>query len=215
MEFEKNKNLNQVRRLVNRAAYDYETVNQLLDSAILGHVGFAVDGQPFVIPMLYARHEESIYLHGYVSARIAKVLATGCPVTMSVAHVDGLVVSKSPFHNSVNYRQVSAFVVFGTGKLVDDEDEKLEALRIITEGLLKDNWGDGRLPSKTEIKSTSVIRVDIESASTKDIEDPENKHVWTGVVPIASVVGEPIPSEYNTAPSAPEYITRLVGGPGK
>ena len=109
--------------------------------------------------------EETIYLHGYVSARFAKVLATGCPVSMSVAHMDGFVVSKSPFHNSVNYRSA---IVFGTGTLIPEEDDaKYEALRIITDTLLKGHWDNSRLPTKAETKGTSVIRLNIESASAK------------------------------------------------
>jgi len=186
---------NRVRQIREYANYDMRAVHTILDSAFVGHVGFVQDEQPFVIPMLYAREGSTLYLHGARKARIVKQLASGAPICMNVTLVDGIVVARSAFHSSMNYRSA---VVFGSGRLLENDAEILHALEIVSEHVFPGRWKELRAPSAREIAMTGVVAIDIDSASAKvadDLPDDEETDyetpIWAGVVPIETTLGEP------------------------
>ena len=179
---------NKVRQLRDKAAYDKETVNAILDSAVLAHVAFVENGQPVVVPMLYGREDETLYLHGARKARIIRLLEATGMACLNITHVDGLVFARSAFNSSMNYRSAT---VFGPARLVDGEQEKLHALRVITECTMPGRWAELRDPHLNEVKMTGVIAIDIESASAKvstgmPDDEPEDYDipVWAGVLPL-------------------------------
>ena len=181
---------NKVRQLRDKAAYDTETVHGILDSALLASVAFVEDGQPVVVPMLYGREGETIFLHGARKARIIRLLESTSTACLNVTHVDALVYARSAFNSSMNYRSVT---VFGTPRLIDDADEKLHALRVITECTMPGRWDELRDPLEKEVKMTGVIALDIETASAKvssgmpDDEDEDYEiPVWAGILPLQS-----------------------------
>lgn len=185
---------NKVRRIPNRGHYDKETIYPILDSGFLCHVGYSVDGQPYVIPTLYGRHEDNIYLHGSAASRMLKNLSQGIAVCLTVTHVDGLVLARSAFHHSMNYRSA---VVFGTAVEVTGE-EKDQGLFVISESVLKGRWDEVRGPNDKELKATTVLRLTIESASAKIRTGPPSDEgedyalpIWAGVVPIRQVYETP------------------------
>jgi uncharacterized protein len=187
----------EVRRNPGRAAYEADAVHAVLDAAPLGHVGFVVEGQPYVIPMLFGRAGDALYLHGSVASRLVRTLAEGVEVCLTVTLVDGLVLARSAFHHSMNYRSA---VVFGRAHPVDG-DEKLNALRAISEHLRPGRWDEVRAPTEVELRQTSVLRLDVEAASAKartggPIDDAEDLAlpVWAGVIPCELAWGEPIPA---------------------
>jgi len=178
---------NTVRRNPDRGHYDKATVYGILDSGFLCHVGFVVDEQPFVIPTLYGREDDSVYLHGSAASRMMKSLATGIDVCLSVTHVDGLVLARSAFHHSMNYRSA---VVFGTAVEVTGE-EKERGLFVISENVLKGRWDEVRQPNEKELKATTVLRLSMENASAKIRTGPPSDEdedyalpIWAGVVPM-------------------------------
>jgi len=186
----------QVKRLPKRGAYDRETVFKILDEAFVCHVGFVVEGQPFVIPTNFGRSGETLYLHGSAASRMLRTLSQGIPVCVTVTLTDGLVLARSAFHHSVNYRSV---VVLGTARLVEDPAEKMEALRLFTEHIMKGRWGDIRWPSEHEMKGTTVLALPLEEVSAKvrtggpiDDEEDYSLPVWAGVLPLPVVPAEPI-----------------------
>lgn len=203
---------NTVRRLAARGHYDRETVHSILDEAFLCHVGFTVDEQPFVIPTLYARVDETIYIHGSTVSRMLKNLSEGVRVCLNVTITDGIVLARSAFHHSMNYRSVA---VFGIGRLVSDESEKMNALEAISENVIRGRWEDARLPTKKEMDVTTVIAVGIEEASAKIREggpkDDKRDYelpIWAGVVPMKVVSGTPIPDELLAdGIELPDYIS--------
>src|ERR1700756_5820254 len=187
----------QVRRLPKRGAYDGETVFKILDEAFVCHVGFVVDGQPYVIPTNFGRVGETLYLHGSAASRMLRTLSEGIPVCVTVTLVDGLVLARSAFHHSVNYRSV---VVLGTARLVEDPAEKMEALRLFTEHIMKGRWNDIRRPTEQEMKGTTVLALPLEEVSAKvrtggpiDDEEEYSLLVWAGVLPLETVTNAPIP----------------------
>lgn len=186
----------QVKRLPKRGKYDRETVHAILDSGFVCHVGFCVDGQPYVIPTNYGRSGDTVYLHGSAASRMLRTLSEGVPVCVTVTLVDGLVLARSAFHHSVNYRSV---VMLGTARLVDDPEEKTEALRLFTEHVMKGRWEDVRWPTEQELKATTVLALPLEEVSAKvrtggpvDDEADYTLPVWAGVLPIETVAKEPI-----------------------
>jgi uncharacterized protein len=201
----------QVKRLPRRGHYERETVYQILDSAFVCHVGFNVDGQPYVIPTNYGRSGDTLYLHGSAASRMLKTLSTGVPVCVTVTHVDGLVLARSAFHHSVNYRSV---VILGTARLVDDPAEKMEALRVFTDHVLKGRWDDVRIPTEQELKATTVLALPLEEVSAKlrtggPIDDEEDYAlpVWAGVLPLQTVAKSPEPdANRKNDPPIPEYL---------
>lgn len=179
-----------------RAVYDRDEAYRILDEGFLCHVGFVVDGQPFVIPTSYGRKEDSLYIHGSAASRMLRHMKDGVPVCITVTLLDGLVLARSIFNHSMNYRSV---VVLGTATLLDDPTEKLEALRLLSEHILPGRWAESRQPNEKELKATSVLRVPIEEFSAKvrqgpavDDEADYSFPTWAGVVPLNMVAGEPI-----------------------
>jgi len=201
----------QVKRLPKRGHYDRETVYQILDTAFVCHVGFNVDGQPYVIPTNYGRAGDTLYLHGSAASRMLKTLSEGVPVCVTVTHVDGIVLARSAFHHSVNYRSV---VIFGTARLVDSPAEKMEALRIFTEHVMKGRWDDVRQPTEQELKATTVLALPLEEVSAKvrtggplDDEADYSLPVWAGVLPLETVAKEPVPdSQRKSDRPVPDYL---------
>jgi len=185
-----------VKREPHRGAYDRETIDAILDEALLCHLGFQVDGRPTVIPTLHARVGDRLYVHGSAASRMLRHAASGMPMCATVTLFDGLVLARSVFNHSVNYRSV---VVFGTATLVDDA-EKREALRALTEQLAPGRWDEARQPTAKELKATSILSLPLDEASAKvrtgaEEDEPEDLDlpVWAGVVPV-HLAAEP--SEY-------------------
>lgn len=181
---------NKVRQLREKAAYDRETVHGILDSALLASVSFVQNGQPVVVPMLYGREGESVFLHGARKARVIRLLEGTGTACMNVTHVDALVYARSAFNSSMNYRSVT---VFGKASLVDDWDEKLHALRVISECTMPGRWDELRAPHDKEVKQTGIIKLEIESASAKvstgmpdDEDDDYDIPIWAGILPLQS-----------------------------
>jgi len=184
------KKRNKVRQLREKASYDRETVHGILDSALLAAVGFVEDGQPVVVPMLYGREGETIFLHGARKARVVRLLEGTSTACLNVTHVDALVYARSAFNSSMNYRSAT---VFGTPRLIDDPAEKLHALRVISECTMPGRWDEVRDSHENEIKMTGVIAIDIESASAKISSGmPEDEDadydipIWAGILPLHS-----------------------------
>jgi nitroimidazol reductase NimA-like FMN-containing flavoprotein (pyridoxamine 5'-phosphate oxidase superfamily) len=201
-----------IKRFPLRAHYDRDTIYRILDEALICHVGFAVQGQPYVIPINFARMEDHIVLHGAKASRLMKHIEAGHPVCVEAAIVDGLVLARSVFHHSVNYRSV---VVFGKGRLVEDEREKLAALQAITEHLLPGRWQEARLPNRKELNATRVVSIRIEEASAKirtgppaDEQEDYALPVWAGILPLQEKPLAPIRDEVQSeAIPLPEYIS--------
>jgi nitroimidazol reductase NimA-like FMN-containing flavoprotein (pyridoxamine 5'-phosphate oxidase superfamily) len=187
----------ELRRIPNRGSHDWETINQILDAGFLAHVGFCVDGQTFVIPTLYGRDGEKLYLHGSAVSRMLRELETGIPTCVTVTLVDGLVLARSAFHHSMNYRSV---VAFGSARKIAEPERKVESLRIISEHIISGRWADVRKPSEKEVKATTVLEFSISEASSKvrsgpplDDESDYELPVWAGVLPLAMKFRPPIP----------------------
>ena len=202
----------QVKRLPKRGKYDAETVYKILDEAFVCHVGFVVDGQPFVIPTNFGRVADTVYLHGSAASRMLRTLSAGIPVCVTVTLVDGLVLARSAFHHSVNYRSV---VILGTAKLVEDPTEKMEALRLFTEHIMKGRWDEIRWPNEQELKGTIVLALPLEEVSAKvrvggpvDDEEDYSLSVWAGVLPLAQTKGAPVPdTRLKEGTPVPQYIS--------
>jgi len=183
-------------READRAIYDRETAYRILDEGFLCHVGFVTDGQPFVIPTSYGRSRDNLYIHGSAASRMLRHLKEGVPVCVTVTLLEGLVLARSIFNHSMNYRSV---VVLGKATLVDDPVEKLEALHLLSEHIIPGRWADSRQPNERELKATSVLRLPIEEFSAKvrlgpPVDDEEDYlfPTWAGVVPLEMKAGEPI-----------------------
>jgi uncharacterized protein len=185
-----------VGRIPARGRYDREEVYRILDAGFVCHVGFSVDGQPFVIPTSYWRKGDSLYFHGSAASRMLKNLSAGAPVCVTVTHVDGLVLARSAYHHSINYRSV---VVLGRAVPVLDEQEKVEALEAFVNSMVPGRWDDVRKPNPGELKATQVFKVAIREASAKirtgpPVDEPEDLElaVWAGVIPLAESAGAAI-----------------------
>ena len=203
-----------IRRRSGRGRYDRATIHAILDEGLVGHVGIASDDQPYVIPVLYARDGEQIYLHGSPLSRMLRNLAEGVPMCLTVTLLDGLVLARSAFHHSMNYRSV---VVLGEGRAVRDRHEKQEALRVIVERMAPGRSEDARGPSAKELKATEVVVLPIAEASAKirtgppaDAADDYELPVWAGVVPLGLSVGAPVADERCSVP-VPDYVTDWPG----
>ena len=181
---------NKVRQLREKAAYDRASVHAVLDAGLVASVGFVQDGQPVVVPMLYGREDETLYLHGARKARVIRLLEQTQTACVNVTHVDGLVFARSAFNSSMHYRSAT---VFGTPALVDDYDDKVHALRVISESTMPGRWDELREPHENEVKMTGVIRLAIDTASAKrasgmpdDEDDDYEIPIWAGVLPLRS-----------------------------
>ena len=185
---------NKVKRLPKRGHYDRQTIYEILDGTFLCHVGFVADGQPFVITTAFGREGDKIYIHGSSKSRMLMNAEKGIPVCVTVTHLDGLVLARSSFHHSMNYRSA---VIFGTAKKVEGE-EKEKGLFVISENILKGRWDEARVPNDKELKATTVLCIEIESASAKvrtgppgDEEEDYALPVWAGVIPFYQGIGQP------------------------
>ncbi len=186
-------------REAHRGAYDRETIYKILDEAYVCHVGFATDGQPFVIPTLFGRVGDAVYFHGSAASRMLRNVSEGISVCVTVTLTDGFVLARSVFNHSMNYRSV---VALGKAVLVDAPEEKLEALRAFTEKIIPGRWNDARQPNEKELKATSILRLPLTEVSAKirsgPVEDDAADYalpVWAGVIPLALTPGGPIRDE--------------------
>jgi nitroimidazol reductase NimA-like FMN-containing flavoprotein (pyridoxamine 5'-phosphate oxidase superfamily) len=186
----------QVRRLPERGSYDPDFIYSILDEALICHVGFVHEGNPVVIPTIHARVEDELYFHGSPASRTLRSMRSGSTVSVNVTLLDGLVVARAAFHNSMNYRSV---VVFGEPRIVDDPEEKWEALRAITEHVLPGRWADSRPMTEKEMKGTLVVALPVGESSAKvrrggpgDEEEDYDLPIWAGVIPLSQVAGQPI-----------------------
>ncbi len=203
----------QVKRLPKRGAYDRETVFKILDEAFVCHVGFVVEGQPYVIPTNFGRAGETLYLHGSAASRMLRTLSEGIPVCVTVTLVDGLVLARSAFHHSANYRSV---VILGTARLVSEPAEKMAALRLFTEHIMKGRWEQIRQPNEQELKGTTVLALPIEEVSAKvrtggpvDEEADYELPIWAGVLPLPVVPATPIAdARLRSGLTVPENVVR-------
>jgi nitroimidazol reductase NimA-like FMN-containing flavoprotein (pyridoxamine 5'-phosphate oxidase superfamily) len=185
-----------LKRLPKRGVYDRELVYRILDEGFICHVGFVAEAQPVVIPTGYARVADKLYIHGSQASRMLRTLGQGIDVCITVTLVDALVLARSAFHHSMNYRSV---VVFGQAAVVLEREEKLEALRALSEHMIPGRWDEVRQPTEQEMKATSVLTVPLDEVSAKvrtgpplDDEEDYELSVWAGLIPLRLVAGEPI-----------------------
>lgn len=200
-----------VRRLPKRGAYDRDTIHAILDEALLCHVGFVVDGAPVVIPTIHWRDGDTLYIHGSAASRMLRTLKDGVEACVTVTLLDGLVLARSAFHHSMNYRSV---VVFGRAKLVESDEEKLRALDTLVEHVIHGRSKEVRPPNGVELKQTMVLALPIEEASAKirtggPVDDDEDYAlpVWAGVLPVSLTPGEPV-VDRDVSVDVPEYVTK-------
>ena len=200
-----------VKRLPARGHYDSETINAILDEALVCHVGFSVDGQPYVIPTSYARVGDMLYIHGSAASRMLREITKGIEICVTVSLIDGLVLARSAFHHSINYRSV---LILGQATLVEDIDEKNRALEAITEHIVPGRWTAVRPPTELELKGTSVLSLLISEASAKvrtgppvDDEEDYALDVWAGVLPVSLETGNPIADpRIKAGIEVPDYV---------
>lgn len=202
-----------VTRLAKRASYDKEIIIAILKEGLVCQISFIHENQPFLLPHVYALRDDKIYIHGSVGSFMLRALKKEIELCFSVTLLDGLVLARSAFHHSVNYRSV---VVFGKAKLVEDEQEKTEALKALTEHVVPGRWETVRPPNATELKQTMVLSIPLEEASAKiraggpiDDEEDSKLEVWAGVLPLKVAAGEPVPDEkHKSHVPTPSYLKR-------
>jgi len=208
-----------LKRLPQRGVYDRAMIHQILDEGLICHVGFVSEGQPFVIPTIYVRVGEKICLHGSPGSRMLQALQRGVEACVTVTLVDGLVLARSAFHHSMNYRSV---IVFGVASVVEDPEEKIEVLRALTDHLIRGRWQDIRSPTVQELKRTLVLALPIQEASAKvrvgaplDDEEDYQLLVWAGIIPLRLAAADPIPDPRLPAGiSTPKYAAAYTGPTG-
>lgn len=206
----------QVKRIPKRGHYDKETLCNILDDGRICHVGFCIDGQPFVIPTLYGRKEDVIYIHGASTSRMLSNINKGIPVCLTVTHVDALVLARSGFHHSMNYRSA---VIFGEAVKVP-ENEKIEILKVISDHIIPGRWEEVRAPNKKELKATTVMAIKIEQASSKIRTGPPSDEkedlelgIWAGLLPIVTSYGKPKPDEFVKNEKIPDSVIQALEYP--
>jgi len=213
MAFDSPTSRTRVNRLPKRGDYSQKTIYAILDAGFLCHAGFVVDGQPYVIPTGYGRAGDTLYLHGSAASRMLRTLAGGVDVCVTVTLLDGIVLARSAFHHSMNYRSV---MMLGKASAVEADAEKAAALRVISEQIVRGRWDDVRKPTAQELKATAVLKLPIEEASAKirtgpplDDEEDYALNVWAGVLPLAIRAGEPV-ADPRLAPGAkvPKYLMK-------
>lgn len=208
-----------VRRAPKRADYDRETIHAILDEALVAHLGFVADGQPYVIPTLHARVGDEVLIHGSAASRMIRALGSGVPACLTVTLIDGLVLARSAFHHSMNYRSV---VVLGEARFVEGDAEREAALAAFTDRLVPGRWDEVRTPSRQELKGTRVLALPLTEASAKlrgggPVDDDEDYalDVWAGVVPLRVVPGAPVPDErLRDGVAVSPAVAAWVGGAG-
>jgi len=200
-----------VKRIPGRGVYERDVVNAILDEGFIAHLGVVVDGAPRVLPFVYARIGDLLYLHGSTGNRVLRRLRDGEPVCITVTHIDALVVARSAFHNSVNYRSV---VIHGSGEEVTDPAERDRALKATIEHVMPGRWKDVRPPNEAELRRTMIVRIPLDEASAKvrggePVEEPEDLSMtcWAGVVPIRLAFGQPRGDQYLAQGTpVPDYL---------
>ncbi len=209
-----------VRRMPARADYERETIDAILDEALVAHLGFAVEGEPYVIPTLHARVGDRVCFHGSSASRTVRALAAGASVCLTVTLLDGLVLARSAVHHSVNYRSV---VVLGKAVPIEDQAEKMAAIEAFTERLIPGRWDEARPPTAKELKAIQVLALPLNEASAKvrsggpvDDEEDYALDTWAGVIPLETVAGEPMPdarltNDIPVSPAARAWPTRRNG----
>jgi nitroimidazol reductase NimA-like FMN-containing flavoprotein (pyridoxamine 5'-phosphate oxidase superfamily) len=206
---------NRLLRLAKRAEYDRQAIYDIVDAALICHVAYVIDGQPYVIPTLHARDGDTLLLHGHGTSRTLEHAGAGNPVCVGITHTDGIVLARSMFNHSINYRSVA---IYGNGRAITDSGEKTDALYRFSEKIVPGRWNDVRPMSEQELKATAVVAIDIEQASAKirtgePKDEPEDLGfpAWAGVIPIAEVYGTPAPEQHVPADSpVPPYISELI-----
>jgi uncharacterized protein len=204
-----------LRRLPKRGSHDRETIDAILDEALVCHLGFVHDGHPFVVPTLHARRGDEVLIHGSAASRALRTLAAGAPVCLTATLIDGLVLARSAFHHSVNYRSV---VLLGSARLLEGAKEKEAALEAFVERATPGRWEHVRWPTAQELKGTKVLALPIDEASAKvrrggpvDDEEDHALHVWAGVVPLRTQPGEPEPDPLmRDGVGVPEHVQRVA-----
>jgi len=202
-----------LKRLPQRGSYDRDVVYRILDEGFVCHVGFAVDGQPFVIPTAYGRVGDKLYIHGSAASRTLRGLSGGIPVCVTVTLVDGLVLARSAFHHSINYRSV---VILGAATMVEAAEEKMTALRAFTEHVIPGRWDDVREPNDQELKGTSVLALPLVEVSAKvrtgppkDDEEDMTIPAWAGELPLRITAGSPVDDpKLSAGIRPPAYVTQ-------
>lgn len=200
-----------LKRLPKRGTHEREVVNKILDEGFICHVGFVVDGRPVVIPTAYGRQGDKLYLHGAAASRMLKALGEGVDVCVTVTLLDGLVLARSAFHHSLNYRSV---VIFGRAQVVEDEGEKMEAMRVFTDHIMRGRWEEARRPNQKELRATLVLSLALVEASAKirtgpPVDDEEDMQlpVWAGELPLLLAKDDPLPdSQLRAGVELPRYI---------
>ncbi len=210
--FDKTK-LNTVKRIPKRGAYDKATIYAILDGQFLCHMSWEDQGQPYLIPTAFGRVDDTLYVHGSSKSRMLSMLADGRPLCLVVTHLDALVLARSVFHHSMNYRSA---VIYGRAQIVEG-GEKMEALRVITEQIIPGRWDEARLPNEIEMKATTVLAIEIETASAKvrtgppsdDAEDYDLP-IWAGILPVKQGYTDPIvdPDMKSSQPIAPSVLAK-------
>lgn len=200
-----------LKRLPARGEYDRDVVYRILDEAFVCHVGFVADGKPVVIPTSFGRIDDDLYIHGSAASRMLRSLAEGIDACVTVTLIDGLVLARSAFHHSINYRSV---VVFGRALVVNDPEERMRALRALTDHIVsEERWKDVRPPNESELRATLVLKLPLAEVSAKirtgppiDDEEDYSLPIWAGVVPLAQTAGAPVPDDRVPAEiETPEY----------
>lgn len=205
----------EVRRLPKRAVYDRDAVYRILDEGLVCHIGFVADGQPVVIPTNYGRHGDMLYIHGSMASRMFRALSKGADVCVTVTLLDGLVLARSAFHHSMNYRSV---VIFGKAGVIDDEEAKREALRVLMAHLVPGRWEEIRSPNPKELLATMVLAIPLTEVSAKvrtgppvDDEEDYALPVWAGVLPLELTAGAPQADDRLAKNIAvPEHVRRYT-----
>ncbi|MDT5124132.1 MAG: uncharacterized protein QOC96_3614 [Acidobacteriota bacterium] len=200
-----------LKRLPKRGNYERDVVNAILDEGFICHVGFIVDNRPFVIPTGYGRAGDNLYIHGSAASRMLKTLREGIEVCVTVTLIDALVLARSAFHHSMNYRSV---VIFGRAQVVEDVDEKMKALHVFTDHIMRGRWEESRQPNEKELRATMVLSLPLAEASAKirtgpPIDDEEDYEipVWAGELPLHLVTGEAVQDpQLKAGIELPEYI---------
>jgi nitroimidazol reductase NimA-like FMN-containing flavoprotein (pyridoxamine 5'-phosphate oxidase superfamily) len=203
----------QVHRLPKRGVYGREAVYRILDEGLVCHVGFVADGKPVVIPTGYGRQGDTIYIHGSTASRMFRALGKGADVCITITLVDGLVLARSAFHHSMNYRSV---VIFGKATVLEDPASKREALQVFTEHVAPGRWKEVRPPTEKELQATTVLAIPLEEASAKvrtgppiDDEEDYSLPVWAGVLPLELTPSPPLPDDrLPKGIAVPEYVQR-------
>ncbi|MEQ8359243.1 MAG: pyridoxamine 5'-phosphate oxidase family protein [Cytophagales bacterium] len=213
MEYSK-KPLNTVKRNPKRGNYNSDEIFAILDSNFIGYLGYVYEDYPITIPMAYGRNGDEIYIHGSSKNRMINSILECEKVSMTVTELNALVLAKSVFHHSMNYRSA---VIFGKASLVESENEKMDVLKIITENIIKGRWKEARLPNKKELKATAVLKIQIESASAKiregepiDEKEDLNSGIWSGLLTIDSDFGKVISDSNSNGLKIPDSLEKFL-----